>query len=336
MTSWSYDQFVKFVESQKLETSYLFLGKEVYLIEEALKKLKAHIFSQGGEDFNLDIFDSTHVDLDHVLQSLETLPMMGNKRLVILKRCHELSSQQLSMILDSLSIPIETSVFVMIFESLDQRKKASKDLIKKTTVVDFSSPHEKTIPSWIQRLAQEEGKKISLKNAFVLKESVGNYLLDLRNEIQKLSSYIGEREEIKSEDIEKIVSKTKIESIFELTRAIGEKRLEMAIRIQKELLDQGESEVGILAMITRHIRLLLLTQEALIKRMPDRSVSGYIGVPPFFINSYIEQSKLFSREKLISTHRELLKTDRFLKSSSIPGEIYLYHLLENTLCRDQA
>ncbi len=331
MASWQFEQFVKITKSGKIEPFYIFLGEEVYLVEEALKVLKSEVFKDGGEDFNLDIYDANSIEMETVAQALETLPMMSARRLIIVKRAHELNTNGLEELSNMMSVPIDTACLVVLFESMDQRKKISKDLLKKATVIDFSPPHEKTIPTWIQNIAQKYDKKISLKDAHILKETVGTHLLDLSNEIQKLAAYTGERTEIQADDIEKIVSKTKLDSIFELTKAIGEKNLEKSLKIQKYLLDQGESEVGILAMVTRHIRILLLTQEALIKRMSSQSVSAYIGVPPFFTQSYVDQAKMFSRAKLLETYKELLKTDRHLKSSPISGEIYLNHLLMNVL-----
>ncbi len=331
MASWQFDQFVKFTQNQKIEPFYIFLGEEIYLVEEALKVLKKQIFQDGGEDFNLDTYDGETADMDMVAQAVETLPMMSSRRLVILKRAESLNTAGLEELSNILSVPLDTTTFVVMFDKMDQRKKTTKDLLKKAAVVDFSSPHEKTIPSWIQTIAQKFDKKISLKDAHLLKDTVGNHLLDLSNELNKLSLYVGERTEITADDIEKIVSKTKLDSIFELTRAIGEKNLEKSLKIQKYLLDQGENEVGILAMITRHIRILLLTQEALIKKLSSNMISSYIGVPPFFTQSYVEQAKMFPRVKLISTYKELLKTDRHLKSSPIPGEIYLNMLLINAL-----
>jgi DNA polymerase-3 subunit delta len=327
VASWNFEQFVKHVEKGETHPFYLFYGDEIYLTEDALKKIKSKVFEDSLADFNLDNFYGGELDVDDLGGALETLPMMGQKRLVILKDAHLLKTAELEKIAEFVSVPIETTIFVAVFESVDQRKKIFKDLFKKMTVVEFSEIGERYIPSWIDRITRSYGKTIAPQVAAALQNLVGNRLIDLNNEINKLALFIGEKKEIDTADIEAVVSKYRIDSVFELTNAIAAKHTEKALKIQKYLLDNGESEVGILAMVTRHMRILLLTQEALQKRMNGSALSQYVGVPPYFVNQYIQNSKDWPYNKLTKAYQKLLETDRNLKSSSIASQNFLVDTL---------
>lgn len=327
MASWNFDQFVKHVEKGDMHPFYLFYGDEVFLAEDALKKIKAKVFEDSLADFNLDTFYGAEVEVEDLGAALETLPMMGQKRLVILKDAHLLKAAQLEKIADYVSVPIDTTIFVAVFESVDQRKKIFKDLFKKMTVIEFPEVSDRFIPSWIDRIARAYGKTIAPPVANALQNLVGNRLIDLNNEINKLSLFIGEKKEIENQDIEAVVSKYRMDSVFELTNAIAAKQTEKALKIQKYLLDQGESEVGILAMVTRHMRILLLTQEALQKRMNGPALSSYVGVPPYFVSQYVQNSKDWPYNKLTKAYQKLLETDRNLKSSSVSSQNFLVDTL---------
>lgn len=327
MASWSFDQFAKHVDQGSLHPFYLFYGDESFLIEDAIKRVKSKVFEDSLADFNLDNFYGADVELDSLEAALETLPMMGQKRLVLLKEAHLLKSAELDKIADLVSVPIDTTVFIAIFEKVDQRKKIFKDLFKKMTVVEFQAVQDRVIPSWIDRLVRSYEKTMAPPVATALHNLVGNKLIDLNNEINKLALYTGEKKQIEISDVEAVVSKYKMDSVFELTDAIASNQTEKALKIQKYLLDQGESEVGILAMITRHMRILLLTQEALQQRMNGSALSSYVGVPPYFVNQYVQRSREWPYEKLTKVYKKLLETDRNLKSSSISSE----NLLVDTL-----
>lgn len=327
MANWNFTQFHSILSQSKIEPFYGFVGEEGYLVEQSLDLLKKNILQEGTEDFNYNSFFGDEADMDEVKNIAETLPMMGERRLIILKDAHLMKSEQLEQLLELTSVPIDTTVVAVVFEKIDQRKKVFKELLKTMTIVDMSTPKEREIPMWIQKIAQSYQKTIAPQSAMLLHQFVGNKLIDLDNEIRKLSLYVGDRESIEPKDIEAIVSKSKIDSVFELTDAIGSGKTEKALQILQHLLDQGESEVGMLAMITRHVRLLLFTQEGTEQGLQGNALSSYVGVPPFFMGPYAKQAQSWSKKKIQTIYAELLNTDRNLKSVSISPRIFLENLI---------
>jgi DNA polymerase-3 subunit delta len=62
---------------------------------------------------------------------------------------------------------------------------------------------------------------------------------------------------IEDSDVEEIVGKTKEDTVFDLTKALVDKNLNMALLNLKDLFDQGVNHLLILSMIAREIRFLL-------------------------------------------------------------------------------
>ncbi|MBH9818589.1 DNA polymerase III subunit delta, partial [Clostridioides difficile] len=63
---------------------YLFYGREYYLIENAIKAFKDSL-NEGMLDFNLDIIDGKEIVLNQLISSIETLPFMDDRKIVIIK-----------------------------------------------------------------------------------------------------------------------------------------------------------------------------------------------------------------------------------------------------------
>ena len=80
----NYKDIINDIKNRNIKNTYLFYGKEYYLIENAIKEIKLTL-NDGMIDFNLDIIDGREIALDQLISSIETLPFMDDRNIVILK-----------------------------------------------------------------------------------------------------------------------------------------------------------------------------------------------------------------------------------------------------------
>lgn len=327
MALWNFERFER--EIQKPETSNLYcvFGEETYLVEEAVNKLVAKVLDGSPQDFNLDVFYAGDSDVSNVKDAIEMLPMMSPKRFVILKSADLLKAKDLEDLQALVDRPIDSTVFVVVADKIDQRKKFFKAIDKNGVLVKLDRLPENQLPAWIHQIAKKEGKAITQDAVLVMMQLVGSSLLDVNNEVKKLAQFIGARTTIEVGDVREIVSHSRMESVFGLTNAIGERDQAKALTYLAQLLDHGESEVGILALISRHIRILMSTKECQAQGMTRAQISSRVGVPSFFIQNYIDQSMRWSESKLEETHGTILETDRALKSSPVSSHIWLENFI---------
>ena len=99
----------------KLFPAYLFLGEEDFLKEEAVQKLKARFLDTSTGDLNYGVFYAKEKDfsINALLDSLNTMPFLSKKRLVVLKDADSLSAPNAKCVLSYLENPKETSIFVI-------------------------------------------------------------------------------------------------------------------------------------------------------------------------------------------------------------------------------
>ena len=79
----SYKDIIKSIKNNDLKNMYLFYGREFYLIENSINAFKSTL-NESMLDFNLDIIDGKEIILDQVISSIETLPFMDERKIVII------------------------------------------------------------------------------------------------------------------------------------------------------------------------------------------------------------------------------------------------------------
>ena len=79
-----YKDIVYNIKAKNFERIYLLYGREHYLIDNAIKLFKESL-NESMIDFNLDILDGKEIMLDQLLSSIETLPFMDERKIVIVK-----------------------------------------------------------------------------------------------------------------------------------------------------------------------------------------------------------------------------------------------------------
>ncbi|WKB36891.1 DNA polymerase III subunit delta [Terrilactibacillus sp. S3-3] len=112
---------------------YLLYGTQSYLIQLLKKNIVAEALTKDERDFNLSRYDMLEVSVEAALEDAETLPFMGEKRVVILENPYFLTNEKpktkvehdLARFIHYLENPSQDTVLIIyaLYEKLDKRKK---------------------------------------------------------------------------------------------------------------------------------------------------------------------------------------------------------------------
>ena len=318
------------LESKEPAQLYLLIGEETFLVQEALAVLKAKVLEEGTAEFNCDIFDAGDVPASQVRDAAEMLPMMSARRLVVFRGVDDLKDKDWDVLFPLFERPVESTVFVLTCDSLDKRKKSYKKLADASCIVELKRPYDSQVLDWIEYLAFRIKIKVTREASGLLKQFVGTNLTEINNELGKLKDYLGERTTVEAQDVLQVVSQTKVDRIFDLTDAIGRRDRGTALHTLANLLEHGQSEVGVLAMITRHFRILAQLKDGQRDGLTGAKLSTKAGIPSFLLTQYLEQIRKWDETKIESTFAVLQDTDRALKSSSVPPHVWLENFVLKT------
>jgi DNA polymerase-3 subunit delta len=318
------------LQKQKPHSLYFVFGEESYLVGEAVARLRSKTLEQSAADFNFDQFFCPDVTGAQIRDVIEMLPVMAERRLVIVRNAHLLKEGDWKSLEPLIENPVESAVVIFVAEKIDRRKKIFKVFERSAQLVELKRPYDNQLPMWIDYIAKQENLQLNVQALHVIQQFVGNNLSEIQSELRKVGQFLGERKDVTAEDVMSIVSKTRLHSVFDLTKAIGRGDRVQALTCLASLLDNGYSEVAAVSMIARHVRILADVQEHWKQGLRGGKLSAQVGVPQFFLNEYLEQAQGWGERRISKTLKTLFETDKAIKSSPVSSHIWLENFIVAT------
>jgi DNA polymerase-3 subunit delta len=302
--------------SENFSPVVLIEGPEASLRDAALAELRATVLADAPRDFNEDRFDFSvsGTDPGAVLAALRTLPMMARARLVLVRGIADKRALKFTdeILVEYLEAPLDTTCLVLEAESVDKRQRWVKRVAKIGRVIDCTGPNKPAdVRRWIEAHLAKRGARAGSGVSTALYELVGADLDRLALEIEKLCLYAGERGEIDADAVSELVGQIRPRAIYELTEAIGERRLTSALRLAGELTNQGEPPLVLVGALANHFRRLLRARE--VRPLEAGAVQKRLGLHPFAAQKLVEQVRRFDGRRLRFCLDAVRSTDVALK-----------------------
>jgi DNA polymerase-3 subunit delta len=171
------------------------------------------------------------------------------------------------------------------------------------------------------------GKSTNMEACQLIQNYVGRSLREIQNEIEKMFIYVGEKKTIDVEDVHRVVGLSRQHNIFELQNALGSQNIGRSLEVLQNLLQSGESPVGMIVMLTRYFQKLWLSQELMAKNVAEGQIASVLGTSPFFAKEYLTVAKKFPTNRLTQCFAALLEADEMLKSSRMDHSIIMTLLI---------
>jgi DNA polymerase-3 subunit delta len=357
---------------------YAVLGSDEGAVKSRARELSLQLTPKDAGDFGQDLIDGAADNADQAvsrihaaIEAIQTLPFFGSGKLVWLKDVNFCGdtvtgrSAQVVAALDQLQQFLSAGmpsgvVFLLSASDIDKRRSFYKSITKLATVEHFDridtsrSGWEEEAESLARGLAAERGLIFQPEALEVFVRLAGADTRQLRNELEKIDLYLGEKREIDTQSVRNLVARTATGVIWELGNAIARRQLSAALALLDQLLFQGETPIGILyAAIIPTVRNLLVTKEILetygvkapsapyqfnsvIARLPQaaqnflpRRKDGNINVYGLGIAAC--EAHRFSLAQLIRGFEECLKANIQLVTTQLEPRLVLSKLLVSLL-----
>jgi len=318
-----WNEFFQSVKANDISPVYLFTGPEEFIKREALDTLRAKLLPPGLEALNDAMLEG--VTAQQITDAAETMPMMCDKRIVTVRdwppllsgkaRNEETEAAWMQRWLDNPS-PSCVLIFYMR-EEPDGRKKLTGLLKKKAVVVEFELLSDAELSRWCAKRLKGQGKRLSPQALNTLTYMAGRELTRLSGELDKLSAYAGEREEITEEDVRAIVPASLEYNIFELLNSLVAGDMKAGQQTINSLLQGGQNPIGLLAMLTRQVRQLAHMKCALDAGMPVQSVQDKLKLHPYAAKQTARQCAKLSANWLAGLYQSCVEADYSVKSGKL-------------------
>lgn len=330
----------KKIQQGHIEPVYLLSGTEHYFFDETINRLKSSL--SQSEEIDVILFDLDEVPVQHVIEEADTIPFFTEKKLIVVKNSSFLKATEkgkekiehdLKALENWLSHPSETSVclFIAPYEKLDERKRITKIMKEKAIHLEAKQLEGNDLKVWIQSAVQAENKSISGIAIQSLIETIGNDLVQLKSEIQKMVIYLGEDNEITSQIIDLLLSRTLEQDAFQLLNAYLRGDTATALTVYHDLLRQKEEPIMLTALLASQIRLMSNVRYLQKKGYHAQAIAKQLKVNPYRVKLIVESRIQVGEDRLLETLHRLADADYKLKTSSGRRERILELFLMNRL-----
>ena len=358
---------------------YLMSGNEYFLKKQALAGIKKQFFLEGGVKEGLIEFNGKDTGSNFTINSTEgnatqnvkasalfndifdevrTAPMFGKHKLIIVENADGFLVKYQERISEYIKNPFSINCMILEVLSIDKRTKLAKAMNGKQGILIecdklFDSPapwetkkpeYDSELTKWIVMHARNYDKTMNLKSAFCLLERTGNSLAIIDRQLDALSIYVGDRNEISIEDIQNFSGASHREKLFNLLDAIGMKNTISAVKMAETIFNIGmENErktitfdpksIAITIVISSHKRLKDLWKiiRILDKGGNKNDVLENTSVKRPFVDKMIKQALNFKEEEMSEKWKYMLEADLLCKTSRL-SPILIVEQLITKLC----
>ena len=273
---------------------YWLEGEEEYFIDKVIDFAEHHILNESEASFNLSVFYGKDANWADVVNACSRYPMFAERQVVLLKEAQQM--RDIEKLESYIENPLTSTVFVVSYKEkkLDARKKFAKLVKEKGVLISTKKMYEREVPQWTQELIQSKGLTITQKGLALLVDHIGNDLVRIENEIDKLSVNLGKRTTISEDDIEQYIGISKEYNVFELQSALAAKDLARSIRIIQyfEANPKAAPIQLVLPSLYSFFSKVFMVFGA--GTSDEKSVAAAIGVNPYFMKDYMQAAKLYT------------------------------------------
>ena len=356
---------------------YAVVGSDEAEVKRAAAELAQTLTPPDAGDFGLETIDGAADNADQAearirsaIEALQTLPFFGSSKVVWLKNANFLGDTQVGRAagvqsaLEEFSELIENGlgsdvVFLVSATEVDKRRSFYRSLVKRAELQTFNRL-DSSRSGWEEEaieVVRRRAKKRKLQfdedalDLFVL--LTGGETRQIENELEKIDLFLANGgtafqavPRVRVELVRELVPLSRAGVIFELSNALAMRDLELALKLVRRLLDQGENAVGILLVaILPTVRNLLLTKDLMerhrlkrphspfefisaINRLPAEATDHLPRKKDGSINAYplgivAQQAHRFETERLVRAMQACLEANLKLVTTQLDHELVL-------------
>ena len=311
--------FLERTPKGKPQPLYVLHGDEDFLKRRVLDALKSWALGGEGDEFGMSSHAGDKATYAAVYDELQTVPFFGPRRLVVVENADPVITRYRATLEKAVGHLPTTGVLVLDVKTWASTTRLAKLVPDASTIVCKAPPASK-MPAWCIKWAQtRHGKQLSAPAASLLVDLIGAEMGQLDQELTKLAVYVGDRRRIDVTDVDKLVGRSRSESIWKMFDAIGQGNAREALTILGRLFDEGEEPIRILGAISLKLRQLAQAARLYQLGRPLAVALQEAGVPQFpaAMHGAEQQMKHLGRRRLARLYDWLMEVDLGLKGGSL-------------------
>lgn len=313
------------IKNLKFKKTYLFYGEEGYL-KQQYKDMLLRALIPEEDTMNTTFFEGKAVNPKEVIDLAETMPFFAEHRVIILQntgffknKCDDLADYLKDDLPDYLCM-------IFVEEEVDKRNRMYKAVKAQGRVTEFSQQDTRTLTQWMLRRIGGEGKKITQRDMELLLTMTGNDMSSISTELEKLLSYTLNKDTITAQDIQAVCTPRMENKIFDMVRAVTDRKQERALQLYNDLLALKEPPMRILFLLARQFNQLLQVKELQASGFGSSDMASKLKIPPFAVKTTLACAQKYSGAQLRQAVQDCMDSEEAVKTGRL-GDVLSVELL---------
>ncbi len=305
-------------------------GAERHLKAATMTALCQKILGGGVDDaIGLTKFPGKDLDFKTVRDELLMVSMFSDQKIVLVEDADDFITNFRAQLENYAEKPSKRSVLVLDVKTWRKNTRLAKKVDADGLEIECSDLTGARLEKWLVTQAKEVyQKQLTHSAAALLPTLVGNGLGLLDQELGKLTSYVGDRENIDEDDVRKLVGGWKAETTWSMVDAIRDGNVDAAVTCLSKLLYAGEPGPKILGGLNFVFRKVAIATEKSRQGGTLTQALRDAGVFPKDIPLYEKYLRRIRRQRAEAILETLAKADYGLKGGSrLPEQVQLEQLV---------
>lgn len=327
---------------------YLLFGADEYLVSGYSRKLVEKLCPPADQAFGLETIEA-RVDnaaeavaaIRRCIEGVQTVGFLGGGKVVWLRDANFFGTGQPSEAQDTKAAVEQLvelirggippgQVLVVSASKVDKRSAFYKACQAAGKLMEYDLPEKGyQVEQHAREMATAAFRRAELRcGEDVMEEFIGRTGADTRQIVQeanKLAVYLGDRKDVRVEDVRDIVSPAREAVVWDLAEAVGNRDLPGALEKLKQLSFQGENAVGLIIGLEGLFRELVVFRECM-----DRK---WLRVRHEGNRVFTDWSKSPEAEELLSAMPKDPRAMHWFRASKIAAQAGKFTLREAARCQ---
>ena len=281
-----------------------------------LNQFKKLLLNEMAE-FNYFEFEG-ETALDTVVEAIEQIHQIADKKLIILKESGLLRTFDKNIERVLRNIP---SYDVVVFFERDAKrisKKISKIIEEIGAVVDFSRQKPSDLRAWVNIRLAREGKKMKNDDIEYFVQICDMSMSKIELELDKLIASVGDVEQIRRKDIDRVVTPLLDYKIYEMVDYVLKNDAQSAYQALREHKASNQPPTVILSMLFNQLQFIAMVKN--LKMDNEPKLDEFF--PPnrkFLAKKISKDSDRYPLEKIYNAMKLCADFDSKIKTGRIEG-----------------
>jgi DNA polymerase III delta subunit len=312
------------VQAGQVPPLALLHGPDVQALDDALAAITRALFTDDSlATLGREVLDARETPPDAIARAALTLPLGAPTRLVAVRHCQALPAKGAEPLRDYVTRPAPTTCLLLLAdESLigerDRKPHWLLDAIPAAAVIELPLRKGRALQDWLRQRAAAEGYTVTEDAARLLVQWTGDDAVAVLAEMRKAALAGGpDNVAVGAKEVTAVVGEHRVSGVFDLTRAVEQHDLALALVTLDRLL-ATEEPMLILSLLTRGVRQAWMVREWTRRGVAPDQIARNLRVPPRVAEAIAARTRGAAGERLPRHLERCWEVEGRLKSGGEP------------------